>query len=99
MTCYWFDIDGTLADTNGKKYYEAKPIPAMINMVNMLYDQGHHIIIFTARGGTSGIDWRRDTMYQLYLWGVKYHELIMGYPKDVVVDDRALRPDEFLEVI
>ena len=95
----WFDIDGTITDTDFKDYNISTPDEAMITLINNLYDRGHRIILFTARGGISGIDWRETTENQLKKWGLKYDELITGYPKDLIVDDCALRPDEFLEMI
>lgn len=95
----WFDIDGTLADTDGNNYAQAEPDEAMIALVNMLYDQGHTIFIITARGASSGINWREVTEYQLRQWGVQHHQLIMGYPRDLFIDDASIRPDEFLELI
>ena len=59
-------------------------------MVNELYAQGHHIKIFTARGGTSGQDWTELTQSQLNTWGVLHHELILGKPAaDIYIDDKA----------
>ena len=95
----WFDIDGTLADTNSSDYGNAEPDYAMITLLNMLYDRGCQIFLLTARGGKSGIDWRKTTEKQLEEWGVQYHKLIMGYPKDLYIGDETLRPDEFLMVI
>jgi hypothetical protein len=92
----WFDIDGTLADTDGKKYDKSEPDENMIKMLNLLHDQGHKIFIITARGASSGIDWRDITEKQLKTWGVKYDKLIMGYPRDLLIDDAVLRPDEFM---
>lgn len=92
----WFDIDGTLADTDGNKYDGAEMDENMVKALNWLYDQGHTIYIITARGASSGIDWKEITEYQLKKWGVRYHKLIMGYPRDLFIDDSTLRPDEFL---
>ena len=57
---YCFDIDGTICDTpndeNGKPdYYNATPIPFMVQRINELYDEGHYIILMTARGRGSGV--------------------------------------------
>ena len=95
----WFDIDGTLTDTDSSDYGNATPDFAMITLLNMLYDKGCQIFLLTARGGNSGIDWRETTEKQLREWGVQYHKLIMGYPKDLYIGDETLRPDEFLRVI
>ena len=95
----WFDIDGTLCDSRYKNYADAIPDEAMISLLNYLYDKGCQIFLVTARGSTSGIDWRKLTEKELKEWGVKYHKLIMGYPKDLYIGDETLRPNEFLELI
>lgn len=66
------------------------PYAARIEHVNQLFAAGHVIKFFTARGSTTGIDWRQVTEEQLLNWGVKYHELIMGKPfADFFIDDKA----------
>ena len=51
------DLDGTLCtDTNGD-YVLAEPITENISKLNKLYDEGYTIIIDSARGSTTGIDW------------------------------------------
>ena len=78
---YCFDLDGTICDTPLRKedlkpgYLESTPYPFMVEQVNQLYDEGNHIIIMTARGRGSGIDWTKLTIEQLDRWGVKYHDL------------------------
>ena len=89
---YIFDIDGTLADTPEKEYDKAEPDEAMIALVNMLFDQGHQILIVTSRGTSSGINWMEVTTNQLKKWGVKYHKLIFGR----IVSDKVITPEEFL---
>jgi len=92
---YIFDIDGTLCSTEGKDYFNAEPDEAMIALVNMLYYQGHYIKLFTARGTTSKIDYRKQTEKQLKRWGVKYHELDFGW----IISDYVTTPEEFLSVV
>jgi len=84
------DIDGTICVTkNG--YENSKPIQKNIDKINALYDEGHHITYWTARGGHSGEDWTNLTKEQLRKWGCLYHELELGKPPyDVVIDDKAL---------
>ena len=68
----------------------------MIDIINKLYDMGNHIVLFTARGYVTGIDWSSVTKEQLSKWGLKYHELHFGKPNaDYYVDDRML-PVDFL---
>lgn len=95
---YCFDIDGTLCTTDSSHdYVLAKPVPDMIDSVNALYDQGHHITLFTARGASSGMDWHGLTVKQLSEWNVKYHVLIdKNKPSyDLFIDDKAISVDEW----
>lgn len=88
---YCFDIDGTLCTNTEGAYEEAKPFPNVIARVNQLYAEGHQILLCTARGSTTGIDWRELTERQMAAWGVKYHALFMGKPTaDLYVDDKAI---------
>lgn len=94
---YCFDIDGTLCHTpnneKGKPDYEnAQPFPFMVEQVNRLYDEGHYIIMQTARGKGSGIDHTGLTKKQLDTWGYKYHELFPMFCKptaDIFIDDKG----------
>ncbi len=100
MATYCFDIDGTIFDTSGIDYENSRPIPHRIKLVNKLYEEGHRITIFTARGSATGMDWRQLTEKQLRESGVQYHELILGKPSaDLYVDDRGASDKHFfLEV-
>ena len=94
MRTYCFDLDGTLCTNTEGEYEAARPQPWAIERVNALKRAGHTIVIFTARGTTTGIDWRPETERQLAEWGVEYDELILGKPyADVYVDDKALHAD------
>ena len=89
-TVYCFDIDGTLCSITDGRYEDATPFPDRIAVVNRLFAEGHRIKLFTARGSTTGIDWRELTERQMGEWQVEYHELIMGKPEaDVFIDDKA----------
>ena len=93
---YCFDIDGTICTNTDGDYASAKPFGSRIDHINALYDSGHTISFFTARGSTTGIDWRALTAEQLAQWGVRYHTLIMGKPHaDLFVDDKAIRADDY----
>lgn len=87
---YVIDIDGTVC-TQEKDYKNAQPMYDNIEKVNKLYDEGHIIWFYTARGTETGIDWSEVTKNQLKEWGVKYHKLLFGKPSaDVYIDDKAL---------
>lgn len=87
-----FDIDGVIAMKRGDlDYAQAGPNERMIEIVNKLHEWGNEIILFTARGYVTGIDWYEITRKQMELWGVKYDELHMGKPNaDYYVDDHML---------
>lgn len=88
---YCFDIDGTLCTNTYGAYEAAEPFHDVIEEVNRLYAEGHVIVLYTARGATTGIDWREMTERQLSEWNVRYHKLFSGKPTaDVYVDDRAI---------
>ena len=93
---YCFDLDGTLC-SHESDYNYAKPIMERINKVNSLYDEGNTILIDTARGSTTGIDWYEITKKQLDLWGVKYHNLRVGIKLnfDIIIDDKAINDKLF----
>ena len=91
-----FDLDGTLCSNTEGAYEGAEPWPTCIAVVNRLYDEGHRIIVHTARGSTTGVDWRAVTLRQLADWGVRYHELVLGKPTaDVYIDDKAINADDW----
>ena len=94
LLIYCFDIDGTLCTQTNGRYEEAEPFVDRIAAVNALYEKGHTIKLFTARGTVTGIDWRALTERQLAEWQIKYHQLLFGKPEaDVFIDDRALNAD------
>ncbi len=93
---FCFDIDGVIATTvPDDNYTSARPIRERIAIINRLHDLGNHIVVFTGRGSSTGLNWRELTRLQLDEWGVKYHELRFGKPvADYYVDDRGLGVDE-----
>ena len=92
LKTFCFDIDGIVATiVPGNQYNLAKPKPQNIRIINTLYEWGHHIVLFTARGSETGIEWTEVTRKQLAEWGVRYHELLFGKPAaDYYVDDKLL---------
>jgi phosphoglycolate phosphatase-like HAD superfamily hydrolase len=103
---YVFDIDGTLCTTTEGDYKAAEPLYDRISVVNKLYDEGHKIILCTARGmgrsqnsiAYAQAAFRSLTKDQLDKWGVKYHELFLGKPAgDIYVDDKGCCDTEFFD--
>lgn len=101
-----FDLDDVICfrptgyeDLGPEKYLYCQPYKEAIELVNSFYDDGHKIIIYTARGMSqfSGniieiySKLYNQTNDQLKSWRVKYHQLVMGkIHYDVLIDDKAL---------
>lgn len=93
---YIIDIDGTICISYNSDYPNAQPILHRINYFNTLYDQGHEIHYWSARGGNSGIDWTELTNQQFVDWQVKYTSMKLGKPTyDVWIDDKAYNVDNY----
>lgn len=95
-----FDIDGVIVQYNSSlKYEESLPNEKMINIINHLYDMGNEIILFTARGYVTGIDWQDITKEQMERFGVKYHQLLFGKPNaDYYIDDKMMNMDALYRI-
>jgi hypothetical protein len=96
---YCFDLDGTLCTNTNGDYSNANPFNDRINKVNDLYNIGNKIIINTARGSSTGIDWYKITESQLQQWGVKYHQLFVGkkIEADLFIDDKGISDKDFFK--
>jgi hypothetical protein len=97
MKIYCFDLDGTLCTNTNGDYKNANPFLDRIKKLNELHNDGNKIIIDTARGSTTGIDWYELTEYQLRTWGVNFDELIVGRKvhADVFIDDKGINDNIF----
>ena len=93
-----FDLDNVICKTVDKNYKESKPIKKSIKLINELYDEGHNIIVFTARGmgkfkGNIKLiekNYKKLSISQLKKWNLKYHNIFFGKPSyDIFVDDLA----------
>lgn len=95
-----FDIDGVIAlKEPGNNYSLAKPNQEMIEVINKLYHMGNYIVLFTARGYVTGINWSDITEKQLKDWKVCYHELHFGKPNaDFYVDDKMIDMNKLLNL-
>lgn len=93
----YIDIDETICHSpDVPDYKTSKPIKKNIRMANKLYDQGHYIVYWTARGAKSGIDWSELTCRQLQSWGVKYHEIKFNKPAfDLFIDDKVMNTKDW----
>ena len=89
----YVDVDETICiNQPDRDYRRAVPIRENVAAVNRLYDRGHTIVYWTARGGHSGIDHGELTRSQLDGWGARYDRLVMGKPSyDLLICDKATR--------
>jgi hypothetical protein len=82
------DMDGTIC-TEEKTFSRsmAKPKEHAVKSINSLYNNGHIIIIYSAR------TWMEFEMTTEWLkkYKIKYHQLVLGKPiGDLWIDDRAI---------
>ena len=99
MTRWCFDLDNTLVRTQGSDYENSTPIETAIKKVQAYKRRGDHIIIMTARGSGSKVDWREFTENQLKDFCIPYDQLIVGLKPggvDVFVDDKAINALDWL---
>ncbi|MCI8899789.1 MAG: capsular biosynthesis protein [Lachnospiraceae bacterium] len=106
-----FDIDGTLCPIKGKdeKYEDLIPYKEMIDKLRYYKENGAKIILFTSRNmnsyhGNIGVinkNTAKILLGWLDKWNIPYDEILYGKPwpghKGFYVDDRTIRPDEFIE--
>jgi CMP-N-acetylneuraminic acid synthetase len=95
-----FDIDGVIAKLqHNNEYSKAEPNQEVIDIINKLYNYGNKIVLLTARGYVTGIDWEKSTIEQLNKWGLQYHELHFGKPNaDFYVDDKMLDLNALIQI-
>ena len=92
----YVDIDGTICHTENSDYENSTPRYNQIMKINKLYDEGNEIVYWTARGGTTGIDWKQFTKQQIDNWGCKYTRIeTQKKPSfDLFIDDLSKRIEE-----
>ena len=106
-----FDIDGTLCPIKrpDQSYEELAPYPGMVEKIREYKEQGAKIILVTSRNmnsynGNMGLinkNTARILSEWLDKWDIPYDEIYYGklWPghKGFYVDDRTVRPDEFMK--
>ena len=97
---YIVDIDDTICVSpvgkDGKRdYTQAVPLYDRIDKINALYDEGHEIHYWTARGMATNRDFAELTKRQLIEWECKFHSVKMNKPSyDVWIDDKAIDAED-----
>ena len=106
-----FDIDGTLCPIKSgeERYEDLIPYPEMLEKLKYYKENGAKIILFTSRNmnsfhGNLGLINKNTAVVLnewLKKWDIPYDEIYYGklWPghKGFYVDDRTIRPREFLE--
>lgn len=106
------DIDGTLCDikTANQSYDELTPRPHIIERLREYQSRGYRILLFTSRNmkthnhnlGLINKHTAPVMLKWLAKWDIPYDEILFGKPwprsKGFYIDDRAIRPDEFLNL-
>lgn len=107
-----FDIDGTICPLKGKeeKYEEIVPHAKIVEKIRQYKEEGARIVLFTSRNmntykGNLGLinKYTAKVLAEwLEKWQIPYDEIIFGKPwpghKGFYVDDRSIRPVEFLDL-
>ena len=102
----YIDIDGCICTTNydtkdfrdiEASYINEEPFLDRIECINELFDAGHYIVYWTARGCKSGLDMTNITKTQLKRWGAKYSELQVGNKPhfDMYICDKSWNSEDF----
>lgn len=106
-----FDIDGTLCPLKKKeqKYEDLVPYPEMVAKIREYKKNGAKIVFYTSRNmntydsniGKINVNTGRIIFAWLDKWQIPYDEVVFGkvWPghNGFYVDDRTIRPDEFLK--
>ncbi len=93
----YVDIDETICVTpDDRDYTQSTPIKKNIEKINDLYDAGHTIVYWTARGSGSRKDHSKITQKQMKEWKAKFHELKLGKPMyDLFICDNAVNSRDY----
>ena len=104
MKVIYVDIDETICKRETSRdfgvvhdYSKAQPIQENIEKINKLWEEGHTIIIETARGCGSKINHYERTFDQLRSWGLKFTSLRTGvkFGGDLFIDDKGVNSEDF----
>lgn len=106
-----FDIDGTICPIRqkGEAYQDLVPYKNIVEKIRFYKQNGAKIVLFTSRNmnsynGNLGLinkNTAKVLLEWLDKWEIPYDEILYGKPwpghNGFYVDDRTVRPDEFLQ--
>ena len=106
-----FDIDGTICPIkrSDERYEDLVPFPEMVERIRVYKKQGAKIVLLTSRNmnsyngniGLINVKTAPILLEWLKKWDIPYDEIVYGKPwpghNGFYVDDRTIRPDEFLQ--
>ncbi len=106
-----FDIDGTICPIKQKneEYIDLVPYKDIVGKIREYKEGGARIVLFTSRNmnsyngsiGMINAHTAKVMLQWLDKWEIPYDEVIYGKPwpghRGFYVDDRSIRPDEFLK--
>lgn len=106
-----FDIDGTICPIKQKneEYIDLVPYKDIVDKIREYKVGGARIVLFTSRNmnsyngniGMINAHTAKVMLAWLDKWDIPYDEVIYGKPwpghRGFYVDDRSIRPDEFLK--
>ena len=104
------DVDGTLCPIKKKEecYDDLVPYSAVVGKMKYYKENGARIVLYTSRNmnsyhgniGLINANTAKTMLAWLDKWDIPYDEIVYGKPwpghEGFYVDDRAVRPDEFL---
>ncbi len=90
------DLDGTICTQEGTDYEKAQPYLSALKKLRKMEYNGHKIYIWTARGTSSGKDFKELTERQLKDWHVPYTGIVYGKPAfDLYICDKARNANDW----
>lgn len=104
------DLDDTICSTVAGDYKNSKPILNVINRMHEYKEMGFDIVISTSRNmrtyegsiGHINIHTLPNIVAWLDHYAIPYDEIYVGKPwcgtEGFYVDDKAIRPDEFIKL-
>ncbi len=105
------DIDGTICPIKKKEqgYPDLVPYPEIVEKMREYKAEGARIVLYTSRNmnsyqgnlGLINANTAKILLQWLEKWEIPYDEILYGKPwpghRGFYVDDRCVRPDEFLK--